>query len=154
MQILVLSALLGSALMAGLFFAFSACIMKAFSVIPSESGVHVMRTINRVIVNPWFVVAFIGTTVLSVIIGTMAMIGSAGESGLWFLTAATLYLSGTFLVTGIRNVPLNNELDQVCDAEVGPFWRHYLRKWTQYNHGRTVASSLAVVFYGIGLIQI
>lgn len=154
MQTLVLAALLGSALMAGLFFAFSTFIMKAFAEIPSDAGVHAMRSINRVIINPWFIVAFIGTSVLSVVIGTIAIIGKAGEGGVWFLTAAALYLAGTILVTGTKNVPLNNQLENVPDAEVDAFWQHYLTKWTHYNHSRAVASSLAVVFYGIGLMRI
>jgi uncharacterized membrane protein len=152
--ILVIAALLGSALMAGVFFAFSAFIMRAFAEIPCASGVRAMRSINRVILNPWFLVAFMGTTLISLPIGILALMGRAGAGGPWLLAAVSLYLVGTFLPTAVRNVPLNHQLDRVTGSDVEAFWQHYLKTWTHFNHYRTLSSTLAVIFYGIALLQL
>jgi len=58
---LPLLTLLGCGLMAGLFFIFSVCIMKALGQLPPEKGIAAMQFINVVIVNPLFMLVFLGT---------------------------------------------------------------------------------------------
>ena len=59
--VLTLIAALGSGLIAGVFFVFSVSIMKALGRLPSAHGIAAMQSINDVIVNPVFLVAFLGT---------------------------------------------------------------------------------------------
>jgi uncharacterized membrane protein len=56
--VLTLLAMLGCGLMAGFFFAFSAVIMAALARLPPAQGIAAMQTINVVVINPWFGVAF------------------------------------------------------------------------------------------------
>lgn len=49
-----LGAVLGCGLMAGLFFAFSVCVMKALSQLAPEKGMAAMQAINVAILNPLF----------------------------------------------------------------------------------------------------
>ena len=58
---LTLCAALGCGLMAGVFFAFSAFVMKALARLPPGEGLAAMQSINVAVVNPWFLVAFLGT---------------------------------------------------------------------------------------------
>ena len=65
-------ALLGSALVGGIFFAFSSFIMKALAGVPSAEGIGAMQSINVVVINPSFLSAFFGTAVLSFVAGGFA----------------------------------------------------------------------------------
>jgi hypothetical protein len=49
---LIFLTILGSGLMAGLFFVFSVVIMSALGRIPAPSGIAAMQSINKVIINP------------------------------------------------------------------------------------------------------
>ena len=66
-----------------------------------------------------------------------------------------LYVVGTFLVTGLGNVPLNNQLAAVSAADPGavPVWEHYLDRWTMLNTIRTIAAIAAVTMFTVGLMQ-
>ena len=61
-------ALLGSALIAGVFFAFSSFIMKALARVPSHEGIAAMKSINVVVLNRSFLGVFIGTTAISLLV--------------------------------------------------------------------------------------
>ena len=52
------TALLGSALVGGIFFAFSSFVMKALARVPSAEGIGAMQSINVVVLNP----SFLGAT--------------------------------------------------------------------------------------------
>ncbi len=153
-EIVLLAALVGSALMAGLFFIFSNTVMKALSTLSHEEGIRAMQSINQVILNPLFLGSFIGTAVLSLEIGVLAVLGVGAFASHWFLSAACLYVFGTFLYTAFRNVPLNDQLEDVSPEKAAEFWQFYLRTWTRYNHHRTVAAVLAVILYAIGLLHL
>ena len=153
-EVLMLLALVGSALMAGTFFVFSTTVMNALAQLPQAEGVRAMQSINRVILNPWFLGAFMGTTLLSLVIGVLAFIGWFPLASTWLMGATGLYLFGTFSSTVFRNVPLNDELAKVKPEQVPEFWPFYLRQWTRYNHHRTLSSTLAVVLYTIGLMAL
>ena len=70
-------ALLGSALIGGVFFAFSSFVMKALARVPSHEGIAAMQSINVVVLNPSFLGVFMGTTVISVLVAALAIKGWA-----------------------------------------------------------------------------
>ena len=153
--ILVVLALLGSAVIGGVFFAFSSFVMKALDRVPSAEGIAAMQSINVVVLNPSFLGAFIGTAVISVLVAGLAVTGWAMPSAPFLLAGALLYLVGTFLVTGLGNVPLNDQLAAVSatDPEAISVWKHYLDRWTLLNTIRTVAAIAAVLMFTLGLMQ-
>ena len=59
------TALLGAALIGGVFFAFSSFVMKALSRVPSAESIAAIQPINVVVINPSFLGSFIGTAMLS-----------------------------------------------------------------------------------------
>ena len=148
-------ALLGSSLIAGVFFAFSSFIMKALARMPSHEGIAAMQSINIVVLNPWFLGVFMGTTVISILVAALAIKGWAVPSAPFFLGGAALYVVGTFLVTGLGNVPLNDQLAVAAatDPEAIPVWKNYLDRWTMLNTVRTIAAAAATLAYTIGLMQ-
>ena len=61
----VIAALLGTALIGGVFFAFSSFVMKALARVPSPEGIAAMQSINVTVLNASFLGAFMGTAVVS-----------------------------------------------------------------------------------------
>jgi uncharacterized membrane protein len=153
--VMVVLALLGSGLMAGVFFAFSSFIMKALGRLPAEQGIGAMQAINVVVINPVFLGVFMGTAVLSVLIGLLAVPQWGSPAAVLYLGAGVSYLVGTFLTTVVGNVPLNERLAD-CPAaspESVAMWEHYLERWTTWNHVRTLAAALAVVLFASALMS-
>jgi len=151
----VIIALLGSAMIGGIFFAFSSFIMKALARLPSPEGMAAMQSINVVVLNPLFLGVFIGTAATSLLVAIIAIMGWETPAAPYFLVGALLYIVGTFLVTGMGNVPLNNQLAsiRVADPAASDIWQHYLDRWTQLNTVRTVCAMAATVVLIIGLIK-
>ena len=147
------AALMGSALIGGVFFAFSSFIMKALARLPSSEGIAAMQSINVVVINPSFLSAFMGTAMLSLGIVVLTP-GSSDISAMLFLAGAIFYLVGTFLVTMLGNVPLNNQLAAVLatDHSANEVWKNYLDRWVMWNHIRTVAAMVAALLFTLGLI--
>ncbi len=148
-------ALLGSALVVGVFFAFSSFIMKALAGVPSSEGIAAMQSINVVVINPSFLGAFMGTALLSLGVIGLALARWSHPSAMFFLVGAIFYFVGTFLVTVVGNVPLNDQLAAVSatDSAAVKLWEHYLDRWTMLNHVRTAAAMVAALLYSLGLMQ-
>ena len=68
-------ALLGSALVGGIFFAFSSFVMKALTQVPSAGGIGAIQSINLVVINRSFLGVFFGTAVISLSAAGLAFAG-------------------------------------------------------------------------------
>lgn len=144
MTLLWISAI-GSGVMAGIYFAFSAFIMASLAKLTTAQGIAAMQSINRVILGSPFMLLFFGTTLTSAALVVLAIVHWGDPTSLMTVIAGDLYVFGMFLVTAAYNVPLNNTLDtQDPDDEAAVVvWEHYLRVWTRWNHVRTVASVIS-----------
>ncbi|MCH7903291.1 MAG: DUF1772 domain-containing protein [Armatimonadetes bacterium] len=149
------AALLGSALVGGVFFAFSSFIMKALGRVPPAEGIAAMQSINVVVINPWFMGAFFGTALLSLGAGGLAVADWGRPSAPYFLAGAILYLVGTIVVTILGNIPLNDQLAAVSATDPGAreVWAHYLSRWTMWNTVRTAAAMVAALLFTLGLMK-
>ncbi len=148
-------ALLGSALVGGIFFAFSSFVMRALSRLPAAEGIAAMQSINVVVLNPSFLGAFIGSAIFSFAAAVLAIVGWGTTPSPFLIGGAIFYLVGTFLVTGLGNVPLNDQLAalSVNDVDATEMWNRYVARWTAWNHVRTIAAMVAALLYTLGLIQ-
>ncbi|MFK7963060.1 MAG: DUF1772 domain-containing protein [Burkholderiaceae bacterium] len=152
----VLVAALGSALVGGIFYAFSSFVMKALSHIPAAHGISAMQSINIVVLNRSFLGLFLGTAVMSVLISVYALSHWQMASAPYWLAGAAAYLLGTFAVTAIGNVPLNDRLAiaEPASDEAARLWREYLTRWTWLNTVRTAAAISATVMYVLGFVRL
>jgi uncharacterized membrane protein len=152
-ETIALFSALGAGVVAGVFYAFSSFVMEALARMPVDQGIRAMQMINITVINPWFFLVFFGTALGAMIVMAYGWLHleSPGAAGL--ITGGTTYLVGTILVTGLRNVPLNNKLAKVdpASAEGGTVWKMYLRRWTAWNHLRTAASVAATVLLVLAL---
>ena len=150
----IVAALLGCALIGGVFFAFSSFVMKALARLPSREGIAAMQSINVVVINPTFLGVFTGTAALCLLIAALALRVWGTPPALFLLAGAASYLIGTFMVTGVGNVPLNKRLAAVSVSDQGAdsLWAHYLGRWTSLNTLRTVAAAFAALMFALGLL--
>ncbi len=140
-------AAIGAGLMAGVYFAFSAFIMRAFDRLGAARAADAMNAINEVILRSWFMVLFFGSTLLYAIVAAFAVF-DPDLAGRWILFAAgAVYVVGMFLCTVVFNVPLNNRLAESAseDSRKGVTWAHYLKHWTRWNHLRGFCSLAAQI---------
>ncbi|TPV62248.1 DUF1772 domain-containing protein [Aestuariibacter sp. GS-14] len=117
-------------IMMGIYFIFSCTVMRALR--QSEQGAEIMVLINREILNPLFYLCFFGSAVAS-----LTFVLSRSNHYL----AGLIFFIGTFMVTLIKNVPLNNALLEASgDASLQHTWQTYLTKWLFWNHVRSVTA--------------
>lgn len=141
LSILTLLAAIGSGLIAGVFFIFSVAVMPALARVTPNEGINSMKSINIVIVNPIFLLAFLGTTILCFTLAILSVFGWNRSGSSILLTGALLYLAA-IVITAAFNIPMNNELDKlvVSDPQAPAFWTKYLSDWTLWNHVRGLAA--------------
>ncbi len=140
---------IGSALLAGLYFAFSAFIMTSLGRIGQNAGISAMNAINVDITRSLFMPLFVGTTLTGAALAALALF-HWGEPGMFAMAVGGIaYVVGMFVVTMIFNVPLNNALAAVDPpaADAATVWARYLKEWTSWNHVRTLACTAATVLY-------
>ena len=151
---LTLFAALGCGLMSGLFFIFSNTVMSALAQLPPSQGIAAMQAINRIILNPLFFVAFLGTaaTCMTEVISLAWRWQQPGT--LYLLIGSLLYLGGVMVVTIIFNVPMNESLDAMEpeSVEASNLWVKYLVDWTAWNHVRTVTALLGTASFILALV--
>lgn len=90
--ILLLLTAFGCALLAGVFFAFSNFVMQALARLPPAHGIAAMQSINVTVLNRWFLLAFVGTAGLSMLLIVAAMLRWQWPAALLPMAAAVLYL--------------------------------------------------------------
>src|SRR5262245_6488620 len=103
--VLTFAAAIGSGLVAGIFFAFSSFVMAALGRLPAEQGMAAMQQINITVINPVFMLAFMGTGLLCVALALGVVFSWDGTGAKPILIAAVLYLVGCIGVTMVFNVP-------------------------------------------------
>ncbi|WP_100640660.1 DUF1772 domain-containing protein [Alteromonas facilis] len=135
---------IASALMGGIYFAFSGFIMKSLSTMSTESAVDCMNSINREIVNSFFLPLFFLSTMVC---ATLVFV----SEDVSVKAGALTYIVGMFVCTVVKNVPLNNRLEATTDRDREDTWAYYLSSWTRWNHVRTVSCIVAslVLFYAL-----
>lgn len=138
-MVLALVTLLLHGALTGLFYTFSMSVMPGLNAIDRARAEEAMRSINRKILNPWLYLVFLGSPLAALVAGFVA-------SSVWFYAAAGVSFAGSFLVTVVVNVPMNNALDAGKMS-----WTEYAPRWTAFNTLRAVASAAGLVLVGIGL---
>jgi len=146
---------ISTALMAGLFYAYSCSVNPGLGRLPDAGYLAAMQSINRAILNPVFFASFLGSLVLLPLC-SWAYWGNA--SALWYLLAATgMYSGGVFGVTMAGNVPLNNALDKLelsaaSGEQLAKYRADFEPRWNRLNLVRTVAAILTVALVVLACI--
>lgn len=148
-----LFSILGCGMVAGMFFAFSTFVMLALGQRPPAEGIAVMQAINITVINPWFMVAFLGTAVTCLGLAISSLFQWQQSGSIYLLMGSLFYLIGTLFVTMRFNVPMNDALAivQPNSPDAVGLWNHYLTQWTFWNHIRTAAALAATASLTLAL---
>ena len=149
-------AALGSALIAGVFFAFSTFIMAALARLPPAQAIAAMQAINVTVLNPWFLGVFVGTAIGCVALAISSLMHWGEPGATACLVGSLLYLVGSFAVTRVFSIPRNDALAAIVPESAGAaeFWARYLAEWLVYNHIRTAASLAAAASFILALLRV
>jgi uncharacterized membrane protein len=148
-------AALGSAIVGGVMYAFSSFVMSGLDRATPGQAIAAMNGINVTAVRPAFMIPFMGTALLSVVLVVVGLVRH-GRPESWFLVAAgAVYLVGAFVVTVAYNVPRNDSLALVDpnSAHAAARWATYYRDWTRANHVRTLASLVSAGLFVAALVR-
>lgn len=143
----LITATLTMGLMAGVFGLYSHTIMPGLRRTDDRTFVGAFQAMDRAIINPWFMPAFIGALLLTGL-GAVLCLGARNRAALpWLVAAFVLYLIA-FVLTMAINVPLNDAMkaagapDRIADlAAVRANFDE--AKWAAANLVRTVTSTAA-----------
>lgn len=143
----------GAGTIGGVFFAFSAFVMRALATIPPQAGIAAMQRINVVVINPVFLGVFVGTALVAVVAAAFELLVMSSPRSPLVVAAAVLYVAGTFGVTMRFNVPRNDRLAGLAagSAEAAAYWPQYVHEWTRWNHVRTAAAIASCACSAAGL---
>jgi uncharacterized membrane protein len=140
-----------SALVGGVFKAFSEFIMRALARTAPATGIAAMQQINRAVLRTEFVFALIGIAIIAPLFAGFAAVVARSVVAMLLALAAAIYVALVFLVTIFGNVPMNNRLDALDPASpaAAGYWQHYLRRWTRLNHLRTLGCIATAALYAL-----
>jgi uncharacterized membrane protein len=143
---LTIVAAVGSGLVAGVFFAFSAFVMQALGALPPARSIAAMQAINRTAPTAWFMAAFLGTGLVSLVVGIAAIV-RWGEAGATYQLIGSVLSVLPIIITAAYHVPRNDALDVVDpdNSDAARCWADYAPGWTRWNHVRTVTPLAAAV---------
>ncbi len=143
----VLIAIVLNALQAGTYYTWASGVMPGLARVGDRTFVDAIQEMNRAIVNPVFMLSFLGAPVVSVV----AVVVVGGDARGWAVAAAVLAVA-TIVITFAGNIPLNNAIDRAGDpdevADLGAVRRAFEPGWVRFNAVRAVTSTLATAGFG------
>lgn len=139
----LLAAALLAGLQAGTYFTWATGVMPGLADVDDRTFVSTMQSVNVAIVNPVFMLTFLGAPLLAGV-----AIWAGGPAARPWTVAATVLAVGTVVVTVAGNVPLNDALaaagpvDRIRD--LGAVRADFESLWVKLNVLRTLTSAGAL----------
>lgn len=155
--ILLSSAVIGAGLVAGLFYGWAVSVNPGLRRVSDTTYVTTMQNINRAIINPLFLIPFLGIPVI-LAAATVSQFRAGDTRRGWYLASATaVYLLGVLGITVGGNIPLNNALDSfdlatASEQALATRRKTYETPWVRWHNVRTVASVMSFSLAAVAAI--
>jgi uncharacterized membrane protein len=140
----------------GFFYAWVCSTMWGLDQLPPDTAIKAMNAMNRSVRNVVFAPAFFGTPLVLAAVGAWGFLLGHRATAQLLGAAALVYMAGAFLPTLLVNVPMNQALmltdltrDNVALQQV---WEEYSSRWQIWNIARTLASGVALLLVGAGMM--
>ena len=148
-SIVVIASIILTGLSAGLFYAWSVSVIPGTLRVNDSTYLETMQAINRAILNPAFFLVFFGTIVF-LSIGSIYQFNTSQIAFWLMLLASITYLIGTVGVTGLGNVPLNDQLDvlklpELSHSKLADFRHYYEANWNRLHWIRTICAVVSFI---------
>ncbi|GLQ28724.1 DUF1772 domain-containing protein [Sulfitobacter pacificus] len=155
---LCLISLLLTAALFGFFYAWICSTMWGLDAADPRVAIAAMQAMNASVRNVVFAPAFFGTPVV-LLITTIVLAANAQRRAMpWFAAATILSALLGVVLTMAVNVPMNEELAQVIvpdDIDAArAIWLAYSPGWQFWNQMRTIATGVAVLCIGVGMLRL
>ena len=139
---ILFGAVVFTGLSAGLFYAWSVSVIPGTQKITDPAYLETMQSINRAILNPAFFLVFFGS-MLFLSVSSIYQFHTNKVTFWLMLSSSIFYLIGTIGVTGLGNVPLNDQLDALILVKMNAnkmseFRKLYESNWNRLHLIRTV----------------
>jgi uncharacterized membrane protein len=130
-------------LTAGLVYAFAHAVMPGLGELDDRSFLAAFGRIDAAITNPWMMLAFLGSPVLTGV-ALLLQLPDRGAA-FWFLAAAAVLVATTVVITGAIHLPLNAAVQAASPelADAAGLREGFERRWVQWNVVRTATSIAA-----------
>ena len=156
-EVVLIAATMTMGLMAGVFNIYGNAIMPGLRRTDDRTFVAAFQSIDRAIINPAFMVTFIGALALTALAALLHLTGDRRPMLPWIGAACVLYLS-VFVITIGVNVPRNYEIKAAGDIDRltnphGVRERFDEDRWVRWNHVRTFASTVAFGLLAWALVK-
>ncbi|MFD9615408.1 DUF1772 domain-containing protein [Streptomyces sp. NPDC059083] len=142
----LVAATLTTGLIAGVFYAYATSVMTALGQSDDRTFIDVMQKINVVIINPWFMLGFMGTVGFTVLAAALHLGKDNRTTLIWIGVALALNVIAFFVTSGL-NVPLNNQLANAGDVgqipDLAAVRSQFESSWVTWNIVRAVLHTLA-----------
>lgn len=142
----LVAAAIASGLQAGLYYGFSVGVMPGLARADGRTFVGAMQQINVAIVNPWFMLTFLGAPALAALAAALHL--GRGGSAMVLTVAGSALALATSIVTVALNVPLNDALTAAGDpdriADLAGVRAAFTDAWLRWNGVRTLTSTSAL----------
>lgn len=143
----LIAATMTMGLMAGVFGLYSHTIMPGLRRTDDRTFVGAFQSIDRAILNPWFMASFLGALVLTALAAALHL-GADDRSVLAWVAAALVLYFAVVVITLAVNVPLNDGLKAAGDPDrIGDLAAVRARfgeaRWAAWNLVRTLVSTAA-----------
>ncbi|MEE4185986.1 MAG: anthrone oxygenase family protein [Gammaproteobacteria bacterium] len=147
---------LWSAVIGGVFSAFSEFVMSGLLRAAPAGGIESMQHINKTVLKTQFVIGIFAIGAFSVLFAVYSLAAFAGGAQTAIILASAVYLPTVLLMTMMGNVPMNNKLAGLDHRSVAAkaYWVRYGRIWTRLNHVRTGGSIATAALYIIAAVTL
>jgi uncharacterized membrane protein len=139
----LLAASLACGLQAGTYYTWASGVMPGLARVDDRTFVHAMQQMNIAIVNPVFMLTFLGAPALA----AAAIATTDGPGRTWVIAGAVLAVA-TVVITGAGNIPLNNALDAAGPidkiADLGAVREAFESDWVRLNIARALTSTASL----------
>lgn len=151
----LLAATLSTGMMAGLFTGFSYAVMPGLKILDDRAWISAIQQINKVILNGWFMTAFMGSVVFTGAAAVLFWI-SDNRAALPWIAAGLVLILVMFIGTSAVNVPLNDTLAAAGNpgqiADPASLRESIEAKWIAWNTVRGVAALVGFGFLAWALV--
>jgi uncharacterized membrane protein len=146
-SVTLIAATMTIGLVAGVFGLYSHTVMRGLARTDDRTFVGAFQALDRAIINPWFMVSFIGALLFTALAAVLHLSRDARGPLPWIIIALVLYLVA-FGITMAVNVPLNDALKAAGDPDqindLAAVRSHFDEaRWAAWNLVRTITTTVA-----------